>query len=217
MIFSATPKSMDSFCILSSYREKITPFITLTEEEWNIFSGFVKIKRLEKNESFAAAGKPCKELGFIIQGAVRFCNTVDDKEITGYFCFENSFVTAIKSYLKGEPCLYDIKTLEDTILVTISKESMQALLQHPVLASKIERFGRLVAESFNILFEDRLKSFIIKTPEERYLDLLESGKDIVQRIPVQYIAQFIGITPVSLSRIRKRILEPSSPPNKISV
>jgi CRP-like cAMP-binding protein len=171
---------------------------------------------LDKNESFAAAGKTCKELGFIIRGAVRFCNTVDGKEITGYFCFENSFVTAIKSYLTGEPCLYDIKTLEDTVLVTISKENMQALLQHPVLSSKIERFGRLVAESFNILFEDRLKSFIIKTPEERYLDLLESGKDIVKRIPVQYIAQFIGITPVSLSRIRKRILESFAAPNKIS-
>lgn len=207
---------MDSFSILSSYREKIKSLITFNDEEWNVFSGFLKIKIADKNESFAAAGKTCKELGFIIRGAVRFCNTVDGKEITGYFCFENNFVTAIKSYLTGEPCLYDIKTLEDTVLVTISKENMQALLQHPVLSSKIERFGRLVAESFNILFEDRLKSFIIKTPEERYLDLLESGKDIVQRIPVQYIAQFIGITPVSLSRIRKRILETTASPGKIS-
>jgi hypothetical protein len=54
----------------------------------------------------------------------------------------------------------------------------------------------------------------VKTPEERYLDLLETGKDIVKRIPVQYIAQFIGITPVSLSRIRKRILENTASPNK---
>lgn len=215
LIFCPTPNPMDSFSILSSYREKINGFISFTDEEWIIFSGFLKIKMLDKNVSFAAAGKPCKELGFVIRGAVRFCNTVDGKEITGYFCFENSFVTAIKSYLTGEPCLYDIKTLEDTVLVTISKENLQALLQHPVLSSKTERFGRLVAEHFNILFEDRLKSFIIKSPEERYLDLLETGKDIVQRIPVQYIAQFIGITPVSLSRIRKRILEPSAPANKI--
>ena len=82
---------------------------------------------------------------------------------------------------------------------------MQVLLKHSLLSCKMERLGRLISERFNILFEDRIKSFIAKTPEERYLDLLTSGQDIVKRIPLQYIAQFIGITPVSLSRIRKRI------------
>lgn len=199
--------------MLSLYREKIKNLITFTDQEWDAFTGFLQIKKCKKNECFAEAGKTCKELGFIIRGAVRFCNIVDGKEVTGYFCFENSFVTAIKSYLTGSPCLYTIKTLEDTVFVTISKENMQAMLAHALLSCKIERFGRLLSESFNILFEDRLKSFIVKTPEERYRDLLESGKEIVTRIPVQYIAQFIGITPVSLSRIRKRLLVPATSPN----
>lgn len=198
--------------MLSLYREKIKSLVTFTDEEWEAFTGFLQIKKSKKNECFVEAGKTCKELGFIIRGAVRFCNIVDGKEVTGYFCFENSFVTAIKSYLTGSPCLYTIKTLEDTVFVTISKENMQAMLAHSLLSCKIERFGRLVSESFNILFEDRLKSFIVKTPEERYRDLLESGKEIVTRIPVQYIAQFIGITPVSLSRIRKRLLVPVTSP-----
>lgn len=203
---------MDRTLMLSLYREKIKSLVTFTDEEWEAFTGFLQIKKSKKNECFVEAGKTCKELGFIIRGAVRFCNIVDGKEVTGYFCFENSFVTAIKSYLTGSPCLYTIKTLEDTVFVTISKENMQAMLAHSLLSCKIERFGRLVSESFNILFEDRLKSFIVKTPEERYRDLLESGKEIVTRIPVQYIAQFIGITPVSLSRIRKRLLVPVTSP-----
>lgn len=150
-------------------------------------------------------GEICKELGFIFKGSVRFCNMVDGQEITGYFTFENNFVTALKSYLTEVTSLYDIKTLEETIFITISKKNMQTLLADPLLSCKMERFGRLISEKFNILFEDRLKSFIIKTPEERYLDLLEVGQDIVKRIPLQYIAQFLGITPVSLSRIRRRI------------
>lgn len=196
---------MDKALILSLYREKIKSLINLSDEEWYVFMEFLKIKKIKKNDCFAEEGKTCKEIGFIIKGAVRYCNVVDGKEITGYFSFENNFVTAIKSYLTEEPCLYNIKTLEDTYFVTISRRNMQAMINIPLLSCKIERFGRLLSESFNILFEDRLKSFVIKTAEERYRELLESGKDIVNRIPVQYIAQFIGITPVSLSRIRKKI------------
>lgn len=208
---------MDRDIILPSYREKIKDLITLDDEEWYIFTGFLKIKMVKKNACFVEAGKTCKEMGFIINGAVRFCSVVDGKEITGYFTFENNFVTALKSYFTEEPCLYDIKTLEDTVFVTISRKDMQTLMAHPLLSCKIERFGRLISERFNILFEDRMKSFVVKTPEERYRDLLESGKDIVKRTPVQYIAQFIGVTPVSLSRIKKRILEPSSILNQIDL
>lgn len=196
---------MENAIILANYRNQIKNLITFNDDEWMIFSGFLKIKKFKKNEFLIEKGKVCRELSFIARGAVRFCNIVEGQEITGYFCFESNFVTALKSYLTGEPCLYDIKALEETILVTISKKNMQSMSNHPLLSFKIERFGRLISEKFNILFEDRLKSFIVKTPEERYVDLLESGKDIVQRIPVQYIAQFIGITPVSLSRIKKRI------------
>lgn len=200
---------MDRDIILASYREKIKDLITFNEDEWGVFIQFLKIKKLKKNQYFAETGKTCKELGFIVRGAVRFCNVIDGNEITGYFCFENNFVTALKSYLNEEPCLYDIKTLEETLFVTISKKDIEFMFGHPLLSRKIERFGRLISEKFNILFEDRIKSFVVKTPEERYLDLLQSGKHIINRIPVQYIAQFIGITPVSLSRIRKRILEAS--------
>lgn len=201
---------MDKVTILLNYRESIKKYITFTDDEWDVFNAFLKIKKLRKNECFVEFGKICNELGFIVKGSVRYCNVVNGLEITGYFCFENSFVTALKSFLMSEPCLYDIKTLEETFLVTISKKDMQFLFEHPLLSCKMERFGRLISENFNILFEDRLKSFVLKTPEERYLELLESGKDTVNRIPIQYIAQFIGITPVSLSRIRKRILNPNS-------
>lgn len=198
---------MDEVIILPLFREKIKCFVTFTDDEWSVFTESLKIKRLKRNECFAETGKICHELAFIVKGAVRFCNVVDGQEITGYFSFENNFVTALKSYYTEEPCLYDIKTLDDTVLVVITKKSMQAMLMHPLISCKMERFGRLIAEKFNILFEDRLKSFIVKTPEERYLDLLESSNGILERIPMQYIAQFIGITPVSLSRIRKRVLK----------
>jgi CRP-like cAMP-binding protein len=71
----------------------------------------------------------------------------------------------------------------------------------------MERFGRLIAEHYLICYEDRVTAFITQTPEERYLQLLSTGREILQRMPQHYIANYLGITPVSLSRIRKRILE----------
>jgi CRP-like cAMP-binding protein len=196
---------MDRSVVLDSFRENTKAYISLNDTEWRVFSDALHVKTIARNEYFAASGRICSEIGFIIKGSVRYCNQVNGEEITGYFCFENSFVTAMKSYFTSEPSLYDIKTLEDTLFVTVSKKNLESLSVHPLLSAKVERFGRLISERFNILFEDRLKSFILKTPEERYLDLLQSGTDIINRVPVQYIAQYIGITPVSLSRIRKRI------------
>jgi hypothetical protein len=64
-----------------------------------------------------------------------------------------------------------------------------------------------VAEYYLICYEERVSSFLTKTPEERYLDLLNTGREIIQRMPQHYIAHFLGITPVSLSRIRRRIMK----------
>lgn len=206
---------MDKINILALFREQINPLVTFKDEEWDLFASFLKVRKLKKNEFFVRSGKTCKEMAFIIKGAMRFCNVIEGREVTGYFSFENSFVTALKSYFTEEPSVYDIKTLEETIIVTLSKDDREALLKHSSIGCKTERFGRLIAERFNILFEDRIKSFVVKTPEERYLDLLKSGKQIIRRVPVQYIAQYIGITPVSLSRIRRRILETDTFTNNI--
>jgi hypothetical protein len=74
----------------------------------------------------------------------------------------------------------------------------------------MERLGRLIAEHYLICYEDRVTSFVTQTPEERYNKLLETGGEILQRIPQHYIANFLGITPVSLSRIRRRIMKISA-------
>lgn len=82
---------------------------------------------------------------------------------------------------------------------------MDLMLANPIIALKMERLGRLMAEYIVICYEDRANSFVTQTPEERYLKFLETGKDILQRVPQHYIANYLGITAVSLSRIRKRI------------
>jgi CRP-like cAMP-binding protein len=187
----------------NSQRHKIFEF---NEAEWIVFSQHLDFRTLKKKKHFAEPGIVCKDIGFIVKGSVRYYHIKDGEEITGYFSFENEYVSSYKSYLTQTPALSYIQALEDTDVVTITHKNMQLMLANPMLAYKMERFGRLIAEHYLICYEERVAALITQTPEERYLDLLSTGREILQRMPQHYIAHFLGITPVSLSRIRKRIL-----------
>lgn len=189
---------------LNSFREGLKSYISFNEMEWEAFKPHLSLIKLKKKAHFAINGKICDAIGFIVQGSVRYYHLKEGIDITGYFSFENEFVSAYKSFLKQEPSISYIQALEDTELIAISYQEMQALLKHNLLAYKMERFGRLVAEHYICCYEDRITAFITQSPEERYLNMLRTDREILQRVPQHYIATFLGITPVSLSRIRKR-------------
>lgn len=193
---------------LNIYRENLKTFVVFTDEEWLLFCQHLQCKTLKKKEFFIEAGQVCAEVGFIVSGSVRLYNVKDGEEITGYFCLDHEFVSSYKSFLTQQPSIPYIQALEPTQLVIFTHTGLQQMLINNQLAHKMERFGRLIAEHLICCYEDRLAAFIIQTPEERYLHLLNSNTNILQRIPQHYIAQFLGITPVSLSRIKKRICLP---------
>jgi len=201
---------MDITTTANIFREQIKKYIVFNEDEWALFCKNLSFTTLKKRKHFIEPGKVCDNIGFIISGSVRYYNIKDSEEITGYFSFENEFVSSYKSFLTRLPGLNYIQALEDTELINISYANMQKMLANPILAYKMERFGRLVAENYLICYEDRMVSFITQTPEERYLDLLNTGGDIIRRMPQHYIANFLGITAVSLSRIRRRVMKLAS-------
>ncbi|MFB9845269.1 Crp/Fnr family transcriptional regulator [Mucilaginibacter ginsenosidivorans] len=197
---------MDTSKALTIFREHLKRYIDFNEAEWILFSQHLTFSALKKKHYFAEYGKVCDRVGFIVSGAVRYFHMKDGQDITGYFSFENEFVSSYKSYLTGQPGYVYVQALEDTKLITFTRRDMDQMLANPMLAYKMERFGRLVAEQYLCCYEDRMVSFITQTPEERYLNLLNTGREILQRMPQHYIANFLGITPVSLSRIRRRVL-----------
>lgn len=197
---------MDTLNSLKTFRKQLEKFVTFNDDEWEAFKKYPGFRMLKKKTHFAVPDKVCTEIGFIVTGSVRYYHIKDGEDITGYFSFENEFVSSYKSFLTQQPGFSYIQALEDTQLITISYKDMQAMLASPQLGYKMERFGRLVAEFYLCCYEDRVASFVAKTPEERYLDLLSTGREILQRMPQHYIANFLGITPVSLSRIRRRLM-----------
>ncbi|WDF56814.1 Crp/Fnr family transcriptional regulator [Mucilaginibacter sp. KACC 22063] len=198
---------MDTLKATASFRNHISQFVEYTDEEWALFCSYLEFGQLKKKDHFTENGKVCNHIAFISKGSLRYYHMMDGEDITGYFSFENEFASSYKSFLTRQPAVNYVQALEDTELVLISHHNWQTMLGHPVLAYKTERFGRLFAEYYLICYEERVTAFITQSPEERYLKLLETGREILQRIPQHYVANFLGITPVSLSRIRKRILQ----------
>jgi CRP-like cAMP-binding protein len=197
---------MDSSAALLIFRNSLEKFVEFNEAEWIVFTQHLTYSTLKKKQYFAEQGKVCDKASFIVTGSVRYFYVKDGEEITNYFSFENELVSSYKSYLTQQPSATFIQALEDTRLIHITRADMDKMLNNPLLAYKMERFGRMVAEHYLGCYEDRVAAFVTKSPEERYLDLLDTSKDILRRMPQHYIANFLGITPVSLSRIKRRMM-----------
>lgn len=197
---------MEQAAALNTYREFLKQYVVFNEAEWILFSQHLTFSSLKKKQFYAVPDKVCDKVGFIVSGTMRYFHVKDGQDITSYFSFENELVSSYKSYLTNQPGFTYIQALEDTFLINFTRSAMEQMLANPMLAYKMERFGRLVAEHYLCCYEDRVASFITQTPEERYIQLLSTGKEVLQRMPQHYIANFLGITPVSLSRIRRRVM-----------
>jgi len=199
---------MDTATALIIFRKAILPYVVFNEDEWQEFTSLLTFTKLKKKQHFATADTICDKIGFVVTGSVRYYHIVNGEDITNYFSFEEDFASSYKSFTTQTLTITYIQALEETRLINITYNAWQQMLSHPLIAYKMERFGRLMAEHYLCCTEDRMNSFVTQSPEERYLQLLQTGRDVLKRMPQHYIANFLGITPVSLSRIRKRILEP---------
>ena len=187
------------------FRNHIEAFCKLTDADWELLLPHLEIKTIRKNELLITEGKQAREIAFVIDGMFRQYYTKDGEEKTTYFFFENHFMSAYISCITGKPSLITIEALSNATYTSFSYKVFQNLFEQSMAWQK---FGRLIAEYMGIGLEERMVSLLLQSPEERYVDLLNSNKKkIIERIPQHYIANYLGITPVSMSRIRSRLLK----------
>lgn len=139
---------------------------------------------------------------FIKKGIVRaYANSVDN-DITFWFGKEGDAVISMKSYVSNEKGYEDIELLENCELYELKINNLQELFKQDI---HIANWGRRFAEQELIKTEERLISRQFRTAKERYLELLKTNSDLIQRVQLGHIASYLGITQVSLSRIRAEI------------
>ena len=149
------------------------------------------------------APHPCKYLFFIDKGCVRHFHTKNDgNEKTCDISLENQWTTAFMSFNSGCPSNLSLQALEETIVYRISKEELFSLYAKH---HNFETFGRLMAEQILQRATDTAMYLAADKPEERFQHLLRSRPELFQRVPQKYIANLLGISPESLSRLQKRM------------
>lgn len=179
-------------------------FAGMSEEAFDLSSTYWHEKSFKKGELFNNYKNVCKELGYVIEGTFRSYvidyKSGEDKNI--FFFSRKGFVTAYKSFVRQIPCEYYTEALTDAHIVCINIFDLQKLYKQ---SHEWERFGRLTAEMAANIVIERTESFLLKSPEERYLELIETHPELNDKVPLYHISSYLGIQGPSLSRIRKRI------------
>jgi CRP-like cAMP-binding protein len=156
---------------------------------------------IPKNKDLQAIGHTCRTIYFVKRGMARIYYYKDGTDITESFAFENSLIARVESLFTGKPSKKGIQVLEDSDFIGISSPALIGLYDsYP----EIERLFRKVFEAAYVETVNRLESIQFHSAEERYRDLLKTSPDILQRMPLKHIASYLGITQVSLSRIRAK-------------
>ena len=153
----------------------------------------------QKGTDVQLIGHTCKTIYFVKEGCVRIYYFKEDIDITESFEFENAFVARAESLFTGKPSLKAIQAMEDTSLIAIDSNKLFQLFD---TYHDLERLFRKIIETSYVSTVNRIESLQFHTADERYLHLIKDHKDVLKRVPLKYIASYLGITPVSLSRIR---------------
>lgn len=147
-------------------------------------------------------GETSKKIYIVVRGALRLWHNETGQDITVQFFFENEIVSSFESFYLQKPSDCSLETIEESEILELSQENFKKLsIRYPDLERSMMRW---ICERF-IAYRKRVISQLQNTPMERYQELLTNEPELTERVPLHMIASYIGVTPVSLSRIRKRL------------
>jgi len=181
--------------------DKLIDLIKKDEKNWTKFQKAFIEKKIASKTILLHEGEISNNIYFIKEGCLREWFNKDGKDITFQFFFEVQPVASIDSFMNNKPSLFTIESIEPSTILSIGKEDFKELfITYPELKDKFQDFIFQRFRNYGLLFLSRIKD----SPQERYEDLIKNHPEIIKRVSQHYIASFLGITPISLSRIRNR-------------
>lgn len=181
--------------------------ISLTAEEQNHFTSLLKTRTLRKRQYLLQEGDIMRYECFVSRGCLRTYET-DNKgqEHIVQFAFEDWWTGDLYSFLTGQPTCFSVDALEDSELLLIERQQLEQLYQD---IPAFNKFFRILMQNSLIAMQRRISENLRMTAEERYRNFTTRYPQFEQRLSLRHIASYLGITPESLSRIRKQRTKPS--------
>lgn len=190
---------------LNQIRGFINSIAPITDQDWNLFEKRLIYKEFSKNEILLYAGDVEQYIYFMTEGITRIFQHKNDTEYTLRFNFPISTFNSYVSFISQTPSLISVETLTNIKAFRMSYQNMQSLYDE---SKNAERVGRKMIELIYMQREMKELQMHSRTAEDYYCDLLKTSKELIQQIPQKYLASYLGITPESLSRIRKNNCKP---------
>lgn len=181
---------------LFQYFAKFSP---LSAQAKAAIEAICSMVHIQKNKDLQPIGHTCRTIYFINKGIARIYYYKDGIDITDSFAFENNIIVRVESLFTGKPSRKAIQVLEDAEITAIDANKLFKLYDS---FPEIERLFRKIFEASHVDTVNRIEGIQFHTAEERYKALLSEAPDVIKRVPLKYIASYLGITQVSLSRIR---------------
>jgi len=158
-------------------------------------------RKVYRGEFLFREGDVCEFLGLTLKGCLRTFFLKDAKEFTLFFHLEHQPLGDYESFCKQKPACFSCQAIEDSEVLIVNHQLFDVF----EVAPNGQKFLRLHAESLAFMLRDKLLSLFRDTPEQRYLNLIQTQPELLQRIPQYYLASYLGIEPESLSRLKRRV------------
>ena len=158
-----------------------------------------RVIEITRNKDLQSIGHTCKTIYFLNKGIARIYYFKDGIDITENFAFAGNIIARVESLFSGKPSRKAIQIIEDAELVAIDANKLFKLYDK---FPEIERLFRKIFEAAYVNTVNRIEGMQFHTAEERYNSLINEAPDVLQRVPLKYVASYLGITQQSLSRIR---------------
>ncbi len=184
-------------------KKSISQKVVLSNEEFELCKTFFIPKKIRKKQTLLLEGDVCTYNAFVEKGILRSYST-DEKgnENVMQFAFDGWWITDLSSFLTGGNSTYTIEAIEDSELLLLTTAAREALMD---AVPAFERYQRLLLQNAYIALQSRVNGALTATAEEKYLKLTASYPEIISRIPQHMVASYLGLTPETLSRVRKQI------------
>ena len=179
-------------------------YFRFSQKEKSELEDILIYREVPKKHTLLKIGDISREMYFIKKGCLRFFYDRDGEDVTGFFATENMMLSSFESHLTNTASIQGIEAIEDSELIVIPFAKFTALYDK---IPNLNIFGRRLLEERFVFAQKIVASLILDKPEERYLKLFKRQPELLNRVPQHMLATYLGITPVSLSRIRKRIFD----------
>ena len=184
-------------------KESITEHVALSDEQWEICKHSFRPKRMLKRQFLLQEGDVCRELAFVEKGAL-YAYSVDAKgnQHVVRFAFDGWWIADLQSFFTRNPSTLNIEVLEDSELLMLDRKNHEKLLEE---IPAYERYHRIILQNAYVALQQRVENALGLTAEQKYARLIDQNPEFMNRVPLNLVASYLGMSPETLSRVRRQM------------